>query len=222
MQLINIMDKLWLQSNLDLKIVTFACIPTGDKRGEVPICRCIISTNVKYSIHQLLDISTPRADAGTVYTIFYPILLYSLPVYSHLFYPVLFFSILLDSILLCSLLLYNIILRLQCRYDRTDQRMRDVTQDTDVQRNHRLVQRPAARQLAAETQSHPLRIQQGQRPLPPNHRLPTASLPPPHHRLPTALILPPPSYCCLPTAASLLLPPYRCLSTTASLPPPPY
>ena len=35
MQLINIMDKLWLQSGLDMRIVTFTCLPTGDKRGIV-------------------------------------------------------------------------------------------------------------------------------------------------------------------------------------------
>ena len=35
MQLINIMDKLWLQSGLDMRIVTFTCLPTGDKRGTV-------------------------------------------------------------------------------------------------------------------------------------------------------------------------------------------
>ena len=34
MQLINIMDKLWLQNNLDLRLVTFTCLPTGDKRGN--------------------------------------------------------------------------------------------------------------------------------------------------------------------------------------------
>lgn len=28
------MDKLWLKEGLDLKMVTFACIPTGEKRGN--------------------------------------------------------------------------------------------------------------------------------------------------------------------------------------------
>lgn len=28
------MDKLWLKEGLDLKMVTFACIPTGEKRGK--------------------------------------------------------------------------------------------------------------------------------------------------------------------------------------------
>lgn len=27
------MDKLWLKEGLDLKMVTFTCVPTGEKRG---------------------------------------------------------------------------------------------------------------------------------------------------------------------------------------------
>ena len=27
------MDKLWLKENLDLKMVTFSCVPTGDRQG---------------------------------------------------------------------------------------------------------------------------------------------------------------------------------------------
>jgi phosphatidylinositol-4-phosphate 3-kinase len=34
MQLIRIMDKLWLKEGLDLKMVTFSCQPTGLKRGN--------------------------------------------------------------------------------------------------------------------------------------------------------------------------------------------
>ncbi|XP_050532896.1 phosphatidylinositol 4-phosphate 3-kinase C2 domain-containing subunit beta isoform X2 [Daktulosphaira vitifoliae] len=34
-QIIRIMDKLWLKEGLDLKMVTFACVPTGDKRGMI-------------------------------------------------------------------------------------------------------------------------------------------------------------------------------------------
>ncbi|XP_065206609.1 phosphatidylinositol 4-phosphate 3-kinase C2 domain-containing subunit beta isoform X2 [Planococcus citri] len=34
-QMIKIMDKWWLKEGLDLKIVTFACISTGDKRGII-------------------------------------------------------------------------------------------------------------------------------------------------------------------------------------------
>jgi phosphatidylinositol-4-phosphate 3-kinase len=34
MQLINIMDKMWLKSGLDLKIITFKCLSTGERRGE--------------------------------------------------------------------------------------------------------------------------------------------------------------------------------------------
>lgn len=33
LQMIRIMDKLWLKDGLDLKMVTFACVPTGCKRG---------------------------------------------------------------------------------------------------------------------------------------------------------------------------------------------
>jgi len=33
LQIIHIMDKLWLQDGLDLKMVTFRCQPTGAKRG---------------------------------------------------------------------------------------------------------------------------------------------------------------------------------------------
>nr|CAD7442876.1 unnamed protein product [Timema bartmani] len=32
-QMVRIMDKLWLKDGLDLKMVTFACVPTGHKRG---------------------------------------------------------------------------------------------------------------------------------------------------------------------------------------------
>ncbi|KAG1663175.1 Phosphatidylinositol 4-phosphate 3-kinase C2 domain-containing subunit alpha [Nymphon striatum] len=35
LQMIHIMDKLWLREGLDLKIVTFKCITTGDKKGFV-------------------------------------------------------------------------------------------------------------------------------------------------------------------------------------------
>lgn len=33
-QIIRLMDKLWLKEGLDLKMVTFACVPTGEKRGN--------------------------------------------------------------------------------------------------------------------------------------------------------------------------------------------
>ncbi|XP_054261584.1 phosphatidylinositol 4-phosphate 3-kinase C2 domain-containing subunit beta-like [Macrosteles quadrilineatus] len=35
LQMIRIMDKLWLKEGLDLKMVTFACVPTGTKRGMI-------------------------------------------------------------------------------------------------------------------------------------------------------------------------------------------
>ena len=34
MQLVNIMDKLWLQSGLDLKMVTFDTLATSNKKGK--------------------------------------------------------------------------------------------------------------------------------------------------------------------------------------------
>ncbi|XP_014237353.1 phosphatidylinositol 4-phosphate 3-kinase C2 domain-containing subunit beta isoform X2 [Trichogramma pretiosum] len=34
-QMVRIMDKLWLKEGLDLKMVTFACVPTGYKRGMI-------------------------------------------------------------------------------------------------------------------------------------------------------------------------------------------
>lgn len=37
LQMIRIMDKLWQQENLDLKIITFACLSTGPKKGIVEI-----------------------------------------------------------------------------------------------------------------------------------------------------------------------------------------
>ena len=33
LQMIRVMDKLWLKENLDLKMVTFSCVPTGDRQG---------------------------------------------------------------------------------------------------------------------------------------------------------------------------------------------
>lgn len=37
MQMIKIMDRLWLKSGLDLKIITFACLATGPKKGLVEL-----------------------------------------------------------------------------------------------------------------------------------------------------------------------------------------
>lgn len=36
------MDKLWLKEGLDLKMVTFACIPTGEKRGNYSYLICYL------------------------------------------------------------------------------------------------------------------------------------------------------------------------------------
>ena len=35
LQMVRIMDKMWLKEGLDLKMVTFQCIPTGDKKGMI-------------------------------------------------------------------------------------------------------------------------------------------------------------------------------------------
>lgn len=35
LQMIHIMDKLWLRDGLDLRIVTFQCIATGEKKGKI-------------------------------------------------------------------------------------------------------------------------------------------------------------------------------------------
>ncbi len=36
-QMIRLMDKMWLKEGLDLKMVTFGCIPTGDRQGMVEL-----------------------------------------------------------------------------------------------------------------------------------------------------------------------------------------
>ena len=35
MQLIEMMDKLWLKDGLDLKMITFKCVHTGIKKGKL-------------------------------------------------------------------------------------------------------------------------------------------------------------------------------------------
>lgn len=37
LQMVRIMDKLWLKNGLDLKMVTFACVPTGSRRGFIEL-----------------------------------------------------------------------------------------------------------------------------------------------------------------------------------------
>lgn len=38
-QMIRVMDKMWLQDGLDLKMVTFSCVPTGDMQGMMEMVR---------------------------------------------------------------------------------------------------------------------------------------------------------------------------------------
>ena len=42
MHMIRVMDKMWLADDLDLKMVTFACVPTGDKQGIMEMVRSLI------------------------------------------------------------------------------------------------------------------------------------------------------------------------------------
>ena len=43
MQMIRIMDKLWLSEGLDLRMITFRCMATGPSRGE-----CYASHSTRY------------------------------------------------------------------------------------------------------------------------------------------------------------------------------
>ena len=36
-QMIRIMDKMWLKEGFDLKMVTFGCVPTGDRQGMLEL-----------------------------------------------------------------------------------------------------------------------------------------------------------------------------------------
>ena len=36
-EIFRLMDKLWLREGLDLKMVTFACVPTGHRHGMVEL-----------------------------------------------------------------------------------------------------------------------------------------------------------------------------------------
>ena len=54
LQMIRVMDKLWLREGLDLKIVTFACVATGENQGilemvteaktlrEIQVSKCVL------------------------------------------------------------------------------------------------------------------------------------------------------------------------------------
>ena len=35
--MIRIMDKMWLKEGEDLKMVTFGCVPTGDRQGMIEL-----------------------------------------------------------------------------------------------------------------------------------------------------------------------------------------
>ncbi|CAB3363263.1 Hypothetical predicted protein [Cloeon dipterum] len=48
-QMIQIMDKLWLKEGLDLKMVTFGCVPTGHKRGIIEMDRPIAEWLAKHN-----------------------------------------------------------------------------------------------------------------------------------------------------------------------------
>lgn len=48
LQMIRIMDRIWLQEGLDLRIVNFKCISTGKDKGKK--CECVIkATYLKWS-----------------------------------------------------------------------------------------------------------------------------------------------------------------------------
>jgi phosphatidylinositol-4-phosphate 3-kinase len=47
------MDKLWLKEGLDLKMVTFACVPTGHRHGMVELvteAKTLREIQVKYMV----------------------------------------------------------------------------------------------------------------------------------------------------------------------------
>lgn len=54
-QLVRVMDKLWLQEGLDLKMVTFNCVPTGSKKGiyctDAKAMSSIFNGNSKLILH---------------------------------------------------------------------------------------------------------------------------------------------------------------------------
>ena len=47
MQLIEMMDKLWLKDGLDLRMITFKCLHTGIKKGKLCRITVIFSDNNK-------------------------------------------------------------------------------------------------------------------------------------------------------------------------------
>lgn len=45
MQIVRIMDHLWLKEGLDLKMITFNCLPTGPRRG---LHKCLIEFKINF------------------------------------------------------------------------------------------------------------------------------------------------------------------------------
>ena len=54
MQIIRIMDRMWLKEGLDLKMITFSCLPTGPRRGESTLNKGIIKRYARKSVFVLL------------------------------------------------------------------------------------------------------------------------------------------------------------------------
>ena len=50
--MIRIMDKMWLKDGFDLKMVTFGCVPTGDRQGMLELV-----TGKCYSHHGKRDLN---------------------------------------------------------------------------------------------------------------------------------------------------------------------
>ena len=64
LQMVRIMDKMWQKNGLDLKMVTFACVPTGPRRGfvelitgaetlrRIQVCFPIISLHFEHRVRE--------------------------------------------------------------------------------------------------------------------------------------------------------------------------
>jgi len=51
LQMIKIMDKIWLQEGLDLRMVIFKCLSTGKDRGAKPDTVCNLCSLASVSCH---------------------------------------------------------------------------------------------------------------------------------------------------------------------------